>query len=350
MDCGGVEEVSLFVFALGTPARKTHMQTATTKPKLRTAFVSALTSFALALSIVSPAAAATPYATTVNFLASSFGENKNSIELFGSRHDGVTLESMIQLKAAGRNLVQQLPAVRYMLIDQTQVLGKSSSGYIFNADKSLKVGLAGKFLYTSEILGVANNSMRYSVFTRLKAKINSSGEIAGTASGAVDYAWVALGLYSYDEDLLANKVVSKMLSLQNADGGFSAWDPSASNIDGTGLVLQALNLPLLNESSTLKKNRVNATKLAVAYLTKSVASEGDHWDADGAPSVNSTAYAAMGLKAAKKKISKYSSWLKTQLATGGGFTSAFSNGAADVFATSQAIAPLIGINYLDLLK
>ena len=307
---------------------------------------------ALSTTPSSPATAAENYSTTVNFLAKSFlngkgieGSTPATIEY------GFTLDAMMQLKAGGRTLVQQMPAVNYMLATRSQPLGTASNGYLFNKDASLSlnVGRAGKFLFTSEVVHVPNNSIRYDVFKKLAARINSqTGEISGVTSGAIDYAWVALGLNSYQEYTLANKVVQKMLSLQNTDGGFGEVDPTVSTPDSTGLALQAINLRQDFGTDAQDKKRADAEKKAVAYLL-ATAIEKNHWNAYGEASVNSTAYAAMGLKAAGKKISAYSTWLKSQLAPKGGFLTSWSSGTGDKFATAQAIAPLLGKSYLDLL-
>jgi hypothetical protein len=306
----------------------------------------------LATASLTPAKAAENYSTTVSFLAKSFVGGK-AIEgaTAGSMEFGFTLDAMMQLKAGGRTLVQQLPAVNFMLATRSQPLGTSSSGYLFNKDAelSLNVGRAGKFLFTSEVIHVPNNSIRFDVFKRLAARINSkTGEISGVTAGVIDYAWVALGLNSYQEYTLANKVIQKMLTLQNADGGFGEADPAVSTPDSTGLALQAINFRQDFGTDAQDRKRAESEKKAIAYLI-STSIDKKYWNAYGEPSVNSTAYAAMGLKAAGRKITAYSAWLKTQLAPKGGFLTSWSEGKGDKFATAQAIAPLLGKSYLDLL-
>lgn len=292
------------------------------------------------------------YPSTVNFLAKSFASGK-ALEgaTAGTYEYGFTLDAMMQLKAGGKSLVQQLPAVNFMLATRPQPVGTASSGYLFykDAQKTINVGRAGKFLFTSQVINVPNNAIRYDIFKKLAARINSStGEITGVASGAIDYAWVALGLNSYEEFTLANKVVQKMLTMQNVDGGFGEVDQLVSTADATGLALQAINLRQDFGTDAQDKKRADAEKRAVAYL-RATAVDGNHWFGYGEASVNSTAYAAMGLKAAGKKITKYSAWLKTKIAPKGGFVTSWSKGQGDKFATAQAYVPLVGKSYLDLL-
>ena len=302
-----------------------------------------------------PASAANPYASTVSFLSNAMVKGK-ALDGYptGAPEYGFTLEAMLQLKAGGKTFVQQLPAITYMLSTKTQPLGSSSKGYLFNRDtaKTLKVGRAGKFLFTSEAINVPNNAIRYEVFKKLSARINSkTGEISGTEAGVIDYAWVALGLNSYQEYTLANRVVQKMLTLQNTDGGFGEADLVTSTPDATGLALQAINYRETFGSDSEDNKRLASEKKAAAYLLATDV-EDSYWSAYGGPSVNSTAYALMGLKAAGKKsstVAKHVGWLKSKLAPTGGFITDWSNGSGDVFATSQAYVPLIGKSYLDLL-
>ena len=316
--------------------------------------LAALTALTIAISAsaINMASAADNHSSTVSFLSKSFLNGK-ALEGFtaGTTEYGFTLDAMLQLKAGGKSLVQQLPAVNYMLGTRSQPIGNASNGYLFNKDESLSlnVGRAGKFLFVSEALNVPNNSIRFDVFKKLSARINGqTGEISNVASGAIDYAWVALGLNSFEEHTLANKVVQKMLTLQNTDGGFGEVDPIVSTPDSTGLALQAINLRQDFGTDAQDKKRALAEKKAVTYLI-SASVDKNHWNAYGEASVNSTAYAAMGLKAAGKKITLYSDWLKLQLAPKGGFLTSWSNGVGDKFATAQAIVPLLGKSYLDLL-
>lgn len=309
----------------------------------------------LSLAIGAPASAANPYGSTVTFLSNAMVKGK-ALDGYpaGTPEYGFTLEAMMQLKAGGKTFVQQLPAITYMLSTKTQPLGSSSKGYLFNKDttKSLKVGRAGKFLFTSEAINVPNNAIRFEVFKKLSARINNkTGEISGTEAGVIDYAWVALGLNSYQEYTLANRVVQKMLTLQNADGGFGEADLVTSTPDATGLALQAINYRETFGSDSEDNKRLASEKKATAYLLATDV-EDSYWSAYGGPSVNSTAYALMGLKAAGKKsssLAKHVAWLKSKLASTGGFITDWSNGSGDVFATSQAYVPLIGKSYLDLL-
>ncbi len=77
---------------------------------------------------------------------------------------------------------------------------------------------------------------------------------------------------------------------------------------------------------------------------------GDHYEAYGDYSVNSTAYAAMGLAAVGKKSTAIKSWLLGKLSNDGGLQTSWSAGAGDVYATAQGGLALLGQSYLNLIK
>lgn len=322
----------------------------------------------------SSALAADAYANSVTVLAKAFGADKTKVVLFDAVQPGITLEAMLQLKAGGRTFIKQLPAIKYNLTNAQASIGLTTKGsysykgYLFNADtkKSIKPGLAGKWLFTSEAIDAANGPHRYAVLKKLQAQVSASTgavTVFDSAAGAYvantsvfDYAWVSMGLNSYQEYTLANKVVQKMLTMQNADGSFG--QDTNSFADATGLALQAINYMQNFGTSSEDKKRADAEKLAVNFL-KSAATNpadatlpADRWLSFGEESVNASAYALMGLKAAAvstKTTAAPLAWLKSNLLSSGGFKTNFSNGGADIFATSQALAAALGKSYLDLL-
>ncbi len=316
-----------------------------------TAILSIITS-TIAVAAPAQAADATTNAAS-NFLTSKFVEGK-AVEGFtpGKFDFGITLESMLQRKAAGRSLASQNAAVNFVL--NTRVA--SGLDYLASpSDKTLLPGLAGKFLFTAKALKapVAPNSNK--VLAALKKTIATDGTIAGSTGNTFDYAWVVLGLQSLGQTALATKVEAKLIALAKTDGGFGydqTADSTNSSVDSTGIALQALaSLKGLGGARLAAANKVTTTK-AVAWLNaqKITDAQGPHWESWGAFDVNGTAYAAMGLKAAGQNIAAIGTWLKTKIAADGGVASAWSAGKGDAMATSQSIVPMIGLSYLDLLK
>ena len=338
--------------------------------------IAAITALTLGLSTFTntSALAADAYANSVTLLSKAFGSDKTKIVLFDSVQPGITLEAMLQLKAGGRSFIKQLPAIQYNLTNAQAPIGLTSKGaysykgYLFNADskKSIKPGLAGKWLFTSEVIDAANGPHRYAVLKKLQTQVSASSgglTVFDSASGSYvantsvfDYAWVSMGLNSYQEYSLANKVLQKMLTLQNADGSFG--QDANSYADATGLALQAINYMQNFGTSAEDKKRADAEKRAVKFLKSAAINPadaslpGDRWLSFGEESVNASAYALMGLKAAAvsaKTTAPHLAWLKSNLLASGGFKTSFSNGAADIFATSQALAASLGKSYLELL-
>ena len=307
----------------------------------------------------SVASAADAYPSVTNFLSSKFVAGK-AIDGFtaGKADYGFTLDAMLQLRAAGKGVAAQRVAVNHVLNDQIVAINRGG-GYLFDSAKKFKPGLAGKLLFTSVALRVANGPTKNAVISLLRKAISSDGTILGSDGNTYDYAWVVLGLKSQQtptDTSLANKVALKLASMARPDGGFGFdrnADTTASSPDSTGIALQALAFTK-NEGSTLERAaKLKALRLATSYLSKTDV-EDNHWNSFGDLDVNGTAYATMGLKAAgvgTKTIAAYSTWLKTQLsADGKGFTTPWSATTADTFATAQGYVPLIGLSYLDLLK
>lgn len=330
-------------------------------PKTRLQKFVAVLSIVATTVLIAPSAAtaADAYPATTEFLKGKFVAGK-AIDGFspGKADYGFTLEAMLQLRAAGKTVAQQRVSINHVLNDLTVSVNRGG-GYLFDASKKFKAGLAGKFLFTGTALRVANGPTKNSVLGLLRKAISADGSVIGSDGNTYDYAWVVLGLKAQNnakDTALANRVALKLSSLARPDGGFGFdrnADTASSSADSTGIALQALVSSKFDGSATERAAKLKAIRLASSYLVKTDI-EDSHWEAFGDIDVNGTAYAAMGLKAAgvsRAQIGKYSTWLKGRLAADGkGFVTPWSSGAGDTFATAQAYVPLVGLSYLDLLK
>ena len=321
----------------------------------------AIVSVILGAQLMAPSAAfaADAYPATTDFLTSKFVAGKALDGFSAGKADyGFTLDAMLQLRAAGKSVAQQRVAINHVLNDLTVSVNRGG-GYLFDSAKKFKPGLAGKFLFTSAALRVANGPSKNSVVTLLRKAVAADGTIAGSDGNTYDYAWVVLGLRTQNtakDTALANRVAVKLSAMARPDGGFGYdrnADTASSSADSTGIALQALVSSKFDGSAIERAAKLKAIRLASSYLTKTDIDD-SHWNAFGDIDVNGTAYAAMGLKAAgvsKAQIGKYSTWLQERLAANGqGFVTPWSSGSGDVFATAQAYVPLVGLSYLDLLK
>ena len=308
---------------------------------------------ATATPLTAAQAAPETYPSTIKFLSDKFVAGK-ALDGFspGTPDYGFTLEALLQRRAAGQKLSDKLfvPA-KAVLADSTSLAKSVVATYAYGADKKIKPGVAGKFLFTSVALGTPNAPLRNAVVADLKKAIAANGSIALSAGNTFDYAWAILGLATNNQTKLANTVAIQLVSLQRPDGGFGmdqTGDTSKSSADATGIALQALALAKRSASKSQLAVQQNAIIAASKYL-RSTQVGGNHWDAFGDIDVNGTAYAAMGLKAAGANISAIQAWLKTRVAPTGGLTTPWSNGLGDVFATAQGYVPLIGQSYLNLI-
>lgn len=298
--------------------------------------------------------AADSYPKTTDFITNSFNSNSGTvIQLFGSNQWGLSLEALMQRKGAGLSFAKQLRQIRYLLATTSVVTGlstKPKSGYLYSSEQQLLPGRAGLFLTASAALRVPNAPLRTSVLTALKTTIMKDGSLSLAGAGAIDYAWVILGLHSNGQTALANLVSVAALKQQNEDGGFRSFEQLGS-IDATGLMLQALvSVQNLGTSTTMAK-RNQALTSAVAFLQANDVND-NHFQTSGTVDVNATAYAAMGIKAAvsTKAATPYILWLRKQVGSDGGLVTPWSNGVGDVFATVQSYLAITSKSYLDTLK
>ncbi|MEO0027877.1 MAG: hypothetical protein RL716_1208 [Actinomycetota bacterium] len=322
------------------------------KTELRVIAAALVSAIIIATPLTAAQAATDTYASTIKFLSDKFVNGK-ALDGFtpGTPDYGFTLEAMLQRKAGGKKLTDQLVAVKATLADTT-ILSKSVvATYAYSADKQIKPGLAGKFLFTSAALGVPNAPLRNAVVADLKKAISTNGTIASANGNSFDYAWAILGLATNGQSKLANTVAVKFATLVRPDGGFGTdqtGDTLASSADATGIAIQAIWLAKKSGTTSQQAIEKRACTTALKFLLEKQVS-GDHWEAWGDVDVNGTAYAAMGLKSVGASSKSIQAWLKSRLAPAGGLTTPWSNGAGDVFATAQGYVPLVGLSYLDLI-
>lgn len=338
-----------------------------TKSELRIIATTTAILVALLSITAAPAQAAKPSGTSGNvaatskagaaFLASKFTDGKYLVGFDGKSPDyGFTLEALLQRKAGGDTVGALAPAIKYNL-QNAAITGNftNRTGYLFNSDKTIKAGLAGKWLFTSAALKAKNSSLRASVLKSLRqpSAVSKKGVVAG-ASGAIDYGWVTLGFATNTSLATARTVANQILAQQHTDGGFgpdSNGDPAISGTDSTGLVLHALVSVKTAGNTSQNKAIKAAIAKAVAFLKNSTSGANeDHWEAWGGFDINGTAYAVMGLAAAGVNVSTYSTWLRGQLATDGGIKTPWSGDSGDIFATAQGVLALGGFSYLTLTK
>lgn len=321
-----------------------------TKSGLRVLVALTVATLTMSSPLNSAAAASSDYASTVKFLSDKFVSGK-ALDGFtpGVPDYGFTLEAMLQRKAGGQKLTEQMTAVRANLADTTVPSRSIVAKYAYDSNKAIKPGIAGKFLFTSAAIGVPNAPLRNAVIADLKKSMSTDGAIA--SGDTFDYAWAIMGLATNHQEKLANLAAIKLTKLVRPDGGFGpdqSGNPLISSADATGIAMQSL--ALAKKSGSKSQIAVEQrTLIAAAKYLRTTQVKGDHWESFGDADVNGTAYAAMGLKAAGANITSIQAWLKARISASGGLTTPWSNGQGDVFATAQGITALLGLSYLNLV-
>ena len=343
--------IRAFAFALSSRLRE-RFQMFETKTGLRsiaTLITIAAITFA---SSITPAAAEVQHASTVRFIASKF-VNKQYVEGFtaGKPDFGFTIEALLQLRAAGQTAKSFKPAVDFNLRSAANAGTSTKVGSLF-VDKKFQTGRGGMFLVASKAFALPKSTLSNSVLNSVKAAVNKTGEIADANGNTFIYGWTVLGLKASGETKLANLVATKLATLARPDGGFGTdltGDTMTSGSDATGMALMAFASVAKSATTAQEKVKSTASTKAVTWLTKT-ALVTDHFEAWGEVDVNGTAYAAMGLAAAGQKNAAVQKWLVTRIAPTGGLVSAYSSGAADIFASAQGYIALLGSSYVSLIK
>jgi prophage antirepressor-like protein len=337
-----------------------------TKSGLRT-IATLIISAALTIAATTPAQAAVQYPKTVSYLSSQFVDGKYVVGFTAGKQDfGMTLEAMLQLLAAGKDEKSQSTAVTYNLKSAKTVgLWSTKSGALYSPDKRFIVSDAGKYLFTYAAFKQSSGSLFKDVLATVKKHIAKDGSVLTVPDNSVapsqniyTSAWLVLGLKAINETALAEKIAVNLTSFSVAKtGGFADTQTDSTagaSPDATGLALQALGAVkgIGSKSEEAKKNSIIASSRKWLASISEKDSAGSFFSSWGEWSANSTAYAAMGLKATGSNIAAFSKWLASKVSTtdNGIQAGSWTAGAGNGYATLQGYAALIGKSYLDLIK
>ncbi|MEY4320412.1 MAG: hypothetical protein RLZZ471_353 [Actinomycetota bacterium] len=322
---------------------------------------------ALSIAATTPAQAAVQYPKTVNYISAQFVDEKYVVGFTAGKQDfGMTLEAMLQLLAAGKDAKAQAAAVSFNLKSSKTVgLWSTKTGALYSSDKRFIASDAGKYLFTYAAFKQKTGALYKDVLAAVKKHIAKDGSVLAVPDNSIapsqniyTSAWLTLGLKAINETALAEKVALNLTSFSIAKtGGFAdsqTDSTSGASPDATGLALQALASVkgLGTKAEESKKNAVIASSRKWLSSIAEKDSSGSFFSSWGEWSANSTAYAAMGLKASGSSIQPYSKWLasKVSAADYGIQAGSWTAGAGNAYATLQGYAALIGKSYLDLIK
>jgi hypothetical protein len=145
--------------------------------------------------------------------------------------------------------------------------------------------------------------------------------------------------------------VDFLVAAQCPDGGFPEsfdGDECESSVDATALAIHALDAgDPVEGPAELDPARTEALVAAVRYLEDTRAADGS-WSAFGAPSINSTGYAAAALLAVGQTAATSIGYLSGQQHADGGLPISGGGADSDVLATAQATLALAGTSFLGL--
>lgn len=183
------------------------------------------------------------------------------------------------------------------------------------------------------------------LLAQLQSLITPEGRLAdrstfGSFANVFGHAFALLALDSAARTV-PDELVSGLLAVQCADGSFPQdYEPTppaecTGQVDATGLVLQALaGLNLANSDAAVR---------AADWLAGQQRADGSF---PGEAPVNSTGYAALGLRAVARPTDAAQDYLASQQNSDGGLRrGAGDSTASDLFATAQALPALAGTTF-----
>jgi len=319
--------------------RKPERVAMSTINKIRTAIVLTIVS---ALTISLTACSPSGYGTdgnpkTSQFLYSQFQKGEYLDPFKSGKGDvGVTMEGMIQLSGVGYDKTKFAKAINWL--KKNQSLLKTP-------------GLKAEYIFTARALDFYEDPTVQTQLSLLKKSVATDGTVKDTNNFA--YCWVIYGLLAAGEKDLANKVSLVLANQFESSGGYkvSFGDPnSVEAVDVTAFVGMTLKQTTNIGSETDQSMKTFVAGRTKVWLNKNTV-DGDHWSSFGEADPSGTAYAAMAFRQWKNDTAPYSDWLKKQVnSKDGGIISPWSNGASDVFSTSQAILALNSLNFTDILN
>jgi hypothetical protein len=224
-------------------------------------------------------------------------------------------------------------------------------------------GPTGKAIVTALAAGLDPRSLNgFDLVDELQGLMSSSGRFSddsafGDYSNPVGQAFDIIGLKRATGDV-PQPAVTFLLTAQCTDGGFADAYPTSpksctSNADTTGLALQALVAAGVTDTDSAT---ACAAGRALSWLKAHDSTNGSYASgavdptAKAAANVNSTAYAALGLTAAKASTSAQVAYLTSVQNEDGGLpiVPSSKDTSSNVLATAQALNALTGTTFLSL--
>jgi hypothetical protein len=331
-------------------------------PTLRHTLLPALVATALTTGVLATPAAAAPAAdaAAVSAAASYLAQHVSHVgTVTGSFPDdkgnpvtytdwGRTLDATLGLLAAGG---QDATVGRALTsVEDPKAVAEYTQGAPGDKDDAAYVGATAKLAFVVAATGGDPAKVGgVNLLTQLSSLQTSDGQYAdrssfGSYANLFGHSFAVLALDQAGQTV-PDAVVNALLAAHCPDGSFPESYPKAGttctgSVDATGIVLQAL-------AAVGQSNSTQASD-AITWLQGQQKSDGSF---PGQATVNSTAFAVLGLDAVNASLGNAIAYLTSQQNADGGMRRGVTGDtASNVFATAQALPALAGKPFTEIAR
>lgn len=336
----GWSRVSTFLPVYRTRIAHTERVAMSTKTKEVRRFallIAAITSISLSLAgCSSPAEVLDKNPATSKFVLNAFHDGQFLDPFEDGKADmGLTLEGITSLSTLGYSQADLEKPINWVK-SNTSILGSP--------------GLKANYVFTSYVAGFSEDPSVVAQLQIMKDAIAADGTVKDTNN--YSYGYIVFALLASGKTDLANQVALKMISNAEVSGGYKYTrgdTQSFESADVTSMSLMAIQATLglgSEEDETAKKFSIEKSR---DWLLNNLVS-GEHYFAWDNYDLAGTSFGTMALISTNQDATKPQAWLASRInQKDSGIPSPFSGEVSDVFTTVQALLPLSGITFADVL-
>jgi hypothetical protein len=314
------------------------MSTKTKEVRRFALFIAAITSISLALTgCSSPAEVLDKNPATSKFVLNAFQDGQ-FLDPFeeGKADMGLTLEAITNLSTLGYSQADLEKPINWVKAN-TSILGST--------------GLKANYVFTSYVAGFSEDPSVVAQLQIMKEAIAADGSVKDTNN--YSYGYVVFALLASGKTDLANQVALKMISNAEISGGYKYTKgdtTSSESADVTSMSLMAIQATIglgSEEDETAKQFSIEKSR---NWLLNNLI-DGDHFEAWENVDLSGTSFGIMALISTNQDVTKPQAWLAARInQEDSGIPSPYSGEASDVFTTVQALLPLSGVTFVDVMK
>jgi hypothetical protein len=314
------------------------MSTKTKEVRRFALLIAAITSISLSLAgCSSPAEVLDKNPATSKFVLNAFQDGQ-FLDPFeeGKADMGLTLEAITNLSTLGYSQAELEKPINWVK-SNTSILGST--------------GLKANYVFTSYVAGFSEDPSVVAQLQIMKDAIATDGTVKDTNNFA--YGYVVFALLASGKTDLANQVALKMISNAEVSGGYKYTrgdTQSFESADVTSMSLMAIQATLglgSEEDETAKQFSIEKSR---DWLLRNLVG-GEHYFAWDNYDLAGTSFGIMALISTNQDVTKPQAWLAARInKEDSGIPSPYSGEASDVFTTVQALLPLSGVTFVDVMK